>query len=274
MKKEYLIINLLTLVVFPISAVALTVIGNALQFGFVSLSPDFWLQSAIHTFVLLSFFVPFKAYYKRRFKESSYVKAAEEDYKKHIGLIYKEGLCEFRDWIKEDLKQRQNDYLERTLELANVDAKTFKDKYQNAPMRILHDRRLTWVQKKHLFRINKILNAKPVRAEDILPRVSEVQFNGVPTNPDDAEKRLTISKVLSSFFFGAGQALLVLTIDPTANWVLIVAKIAINLIGGMWYVFGAYRVAHRVVNNYYVQSLAEKKLVVQNFCAAKSIKLQ
>lgn len=273
MKKENIIINLLTLVILPLSAVVITIIGDALQLGFVSLSRDFWIKSAIHTFVLLSFFVPFKSYFKRKFKESEYVKAAETDFKKHIKIIYDTSLRDFRAWIKDDFKQRQQDYQKRTLELAKIDEKTFTDNYQNATMRILRDKKLTWTQKRYLFAINRILKAKPVRAEDILPRVADVKFDYVPTDYEAVDRFLTIKKVLSSFLFGMAQASLILTIDPTANWILIVARIAIDLICGMVYVFGAYRVAYRVINKYYVQSLAEKKLVVQDYCAAKSIKV-
>lgn len=274
MKKENLIINLLTLVVLPISAVAITIIGDALQFGFVSLSPDFWLDSAIHTFILLSFFIPFKSFFKRQFKATEYVKDAEDSFKKYIKIIYDNNLSDFRDWLKTDFKKRQQDYVAQALELANVDKDVFKEKYQNATMRILRDRQLTWTQKKCLFGINKILKTKPVRAEDILPRVAEVQFSYIPTDYDEKDRYLTAKKVLSTFLFGTAQACLMLTIDPEANWLLITARIVIDLICGLWYVFGAYRVAHRVINKYYVQSLAEKKLVVQDYCAAKNIKIQ
>lgn len=273
MKKENIIINLLTLVILPLSAVVITIIGDALQLGFVSFTNNFWIKSAIHTFVLVSVFIPFKFYFKRKFKESKYIEDVENDYKKHIGIVYNEGLCKFRDWIMEDFKQRQEDFQKRYLELAKVNEDTFKTEYQNAPMRILRNRQLTWTQKRYLFGINKILKSKPVRAEDILPRVASVKFNYVPTDFEAIDKFLTLKKILSSFLFGMAQACIVLTIDPNADWVLIVAQIAIKLISCVVYVFGAYRVAHRVVNNYYVQSLAEKKLVVQNFCAAKSIKL-
>lgn len=274
-KNRNIVMDLLISLAIPITFVLMFILTSAVTLNWGVPESGWWLEVVINCVGMLAFYLPFKGFFERMFMATERIENVEKDYIRHIQVVYNVGSEPFEKWLKEDYyKQRVEHYLEVFLTRANISRTVFDEQYRNNNKAVRKNKELTLSQKIDLIKANKYRKIRVIHVKDILPNTDcGTIFNPLSTNKEREDVRMTFQKILSVIFCGVGTACFVVTSDFSQNWLVIVCEIGIKLAMGLWNAFGAYRVANKVVNKYYVQSLAEKKLVVQDYCAATETKI-
>lgn len=253
----------------PFMALILIALSNFVTFGFKPPDSNFWIKAVINTVALLCFFLPFKAVFKEKYLQSERIKNKQSEYSNLVSVIFDNKITAFNLWTEIEYQQRKNKYINNMLQLAYVDFECFKS-YEMSMTTVLKNKTLKWSQKKVILKIIwKIPRIKRIDVDRCLPGTdSNTIFDRLSTSEEREDKKLTCLKVLRSLMICAGFAMLGYTTDFSnfaTEYIAILTELGLKLLIGLWHIFGASRVANRIINKVYFKELSEKSLVIEEF---------
>lgn len=268
MKKKN-VLELAITGIMPFVSIALLFLIRFVSLGFKLPDAMYWADMCVNVAMMLCFFIPFKSIFKEKYMASELVGKKKEYYSVRVGAVFNNRIVMFDEWTKQEFEKRRNDYIKMSLlRFTMLSSEEFMSKYRMSPKLILKDKNLTVMQKykliKLVFRIWKI---KPIKASKCLPSTDNVRPDArITSNMNKTEKILMIKRVAMSFVLCAGIAMIV--IKPSAlagNITALITEFLLKMLMGCWYVYGASRVAYRLVYKEYMNELAEKSLVLDEF---------
>lgn len=267
MKKKKNIIELVAGAVMPFMSFAILTLAKLVSINFSKPTSAFWVDVVVNTFVLLCFFIPFKSIFKEKYLSSERIENKVGEYAELVAKIYDGKLKSFDEWTCTELDLQRNKYISQGLQMACMTKEEFLSRYKLSAELVKDDKELAKDTKVVLLKIIKHApKIKQIRTEECLPGTeSNTIFNRLTTKEEKEDRVVTFSKVARSLIICMGVAMLSYSFNKDANVLEIITDLGIKLLLGVWHIFGASRIADRLINKVYFKELSEKSLVLTEF---------
>lgn len=251
--------------VAAIATVLISYVSADAKFG---VTPKDYIVTSLTTagFYML-FYFPARALFKDMFMNKVRIQAKVLEYSVRSTLVYNGHLKSFADYCEVEYERRKQRYIERNLQIVDIDYSAFVSKYKFDKNLVKEDEELSKKQKKALIKIIIFLpRIKKQDYESVLPGTEfGTEFKRIKSSEDRTSKFYTTKKVITSTALAFATVSLVFTVDTSVSPLAIAIQIIVRIAGGATQILFALWHANKMVNKSYFNELCEKNMFIDEF---------
>lgn len=275
MIKEKSIIERISMLTMPFLAFLIAIFANFVQFGFKQPDTNWYWQIVVNIVLLLSFWLPGKAFAVQKALDMDTIKTLKENYLKQCQQYYdKQERKAFREHLELKHRKEVEKYINDRLEESEVTEEVFVKKYKNNNAEIrkaVKEKSLTAKQGQLLKSANKFIKIKPITTENIIPNIiKQSPFKKNYDTYKTASGAMVAKKIIKIMLVGLAISMIFVNPTQSDNAMAIITTIFLKLLSSVLSLLSGMRTGKYLVTEKYAQDLASKTDELDEFHADKT----